>query len=205
MVKIDLKKELKPLYRPSAKKMAFIDVPQMNYLMVDGRGDPNTSQAYQEAVEALYALAYTLKFMMKKGRVGQDYVVMPLEGLWWVDDMEMFSMEDKDSWQWTAMILQPDPVTQAMLEQAVGEVIRKKNPAAIGRVRLESWAEGLAAQIMYIGPYAEEAPTIAMLHQFIEDNGYTLRGKHHEIYLSDPRRTAPERLKTIIRQPVAPA
>ena len=205
MSKIDLKKEWKQLYRPSAKKVSVVDVPPLQYLMIDGRGNPNTSQEYKEALAALYALAYTIKFMMKKGELGLDYTVMPLEGLWWAEDMAAFSLGDKDSWLWTAMILVPEVVTQAMVDTAVTEAIRKKNPLAIGKVRLERLVEGTAVQIMYIGPYADEAPTIANLHQFIDENGYVPRGKHHEIYLSDPRRTAPEKLKTVIRQPVAAA
>ncbi len=205
MTKIDLKKEWKHLYRPSARKVSVVDVPPRQYLMVDGRGDPNTSQEYQEALAALYALAYTIKFMMKKGEMALDYTVMPLEGLWWAEDMDVFSLADKDSWLWTAMILVPEVVTQVTVDTAVTEVIRKKNPPAIGKVRLEQLAEGTAVQIMHIGPYADEAPTIANLHKFIAENGYIPRGKHHEIYLSDPRRTAPEKLKTVIRQPVAPA
>ena len=205
MSKIDLKKEWKHLYRPSARKVSVVEAPPQQYLMVDGRGDPNTSQEYQEALAALYALAYTIKFMMKKGEMGLDYTVMPLEGLWWAEDMAAFGLADKDSWLWTAMILVPEVVTPAMVDTAVTEVIRKKNPPAIGKVRLEQLAEGTAVQIMHIGPYADEAPTIARLHQFIAENGYIPRGKHHEIYLSDPRRTAPEKMRTVIRQPVAPA
>jgi len=203
MTKVDLKKEWKHLYRPSAKKAAVVDVPPLNYLMIDGRGNPNTAQSYQEAVATLYALAYALKFKMKRGEVGLDFTVMPLEGLWWADDMELFSAENKDAWSWTMMILQPEPVTQAMIDEVIPEVVRKKNPKAIEKVRFEILAEGTAVQMMHIGPYAEEAPTIAKLHQFAEANGYALRDKHHEIYLGDPRRTAPERLKTIIRQPVS--
>jgi hypothetical protein len=201
MNKIDLKKEWKELYRPSARQVSMVDVPPFNYLMIDGRGDPNITQAYKDAVETLYTVAYTLKFMLKKGEIGQDYVVMPLQGLWWVENMADFSAERKGDWEWTMMILQPPPVTEGMVAEAVAQAAKKKNPPALDKVRLESLHEGSAAQIMHIGPYADEAPNIAKIHQFIIENGAQLRGKHHEIYLSDPRRAAPEKLKTIIRQP----
>ncbi len=202
MLKIDWKKELKHLYRPSARALVAVDVPAMNFLMIDGAGDPNSAQEYQQAVEALYAVAYALKFMVKKGPAAVDYGVMPLEGLWWVDDMRQFSVDDKGAWQWTMMIMQPEHVTEALLEEALEQVRVKKDPAALARMRFESYHEGLSAQIMHVGPYAAEAPTIEKIHRFIAENGYQLRGKHHEIYLGDPRRTAPERLKTIIRQPM---
>lgn len=202
MSKIDPKKELKHLYRPSAKKIVVVDVPPMNFLMVDGHGDPNTAQEYQDAVEALYAVAYALKFMSKKEK-GMDFVVPPLEGLWWVDNMEEFTTEDKSAWKWTAMIMQPESVTPEMFEGALKQVEKKKNPPALSKLRFERFHEGLSVQIMYFGPYSEEGPTIEKMHDFIEKNGYEPRGKHHEIYLSDPRRTAPEKLKTVLRQPVA--
>ncbi len=202
MPKIDLKKELKHLYQPTAKEVAVVDVPEMNFLMIDGAGDPNTSQEYQDAIEALYAVAYTLKFMVKKRDPQADYVIPPLEGLWWAQEMDAFSMEDKDAWKWTAMIMQPEVVTRELVEEAIQEVERKKDPPALPKIRFESYPEGLSVQIMHIGPYSEEAPTIQKLHAFAQQNGYQLRGKHHEIYLSDPRRTAPDRLKTVIRQPV---
>lgn len=203
MVKIDFKKELKHLYGSSAKEVALVDVTEMNFLMIDGRGDPNTSQEYQEAIEALYAVSYALKFMVKKSEAAIDYVVMPLEGLWWTEDMTEFSMDDKDIWKWTAMIMQPEYVTRAFVDEALREVEEKKNPPALSKTRFESYHEGLAVQIMHIGPYSEEAPTIEKLHAFAQEKGYQLRGRHHETYLSDPRRTAPDRLKTVISQPVA--
>jgi len=202
MLKVDYKKELKDLYRPSAKKVVQVDVPEMNFLMIDGVGDPNTAQEYKDAVEALYAVSYALKFMVKRGETAVDYGVMPLEGLWWMDDMSQFSVEAKDMWKWTMMIMQPKCVTQDLLEQALAQVAKKKNPPALPKMRFESYHEGLGAQIMHIGPYAAEAPTIEKIHQFIAENGYQLCGKHHEIYLSDPRRAAPEKLKTVIRQPM---
>jgi hypothetical protein len=201
MSKIDFKKELKHLYQPSAKKFEVVDVPPMNFLMIDGHGDPNTAQEYQEAVEALYAVAYALKFMSKKEK-GMDYVVPPLEGLWWVENMEEFSKEDKSAWNWTMMVMQPESVTQEMFEAALEQVEKKKNLPALSKLRLESYREGLAVQILHIGSYDDEAPTIARMHAFIDENGYEPAGKHHEIYLSDPRKVAPEKLKTVLRQPV---
>ena len=202
MAKIDYKKELKQLYHPSAKEVEVIDVPPMNFLMIDGAGDPNTSQEFQDAVEALYTLSYTLKFMIKKGDLGIDYGVMPLEGLWWADDMSQFSIDNKDNWKWTVMIMQPEYVTRELFGAAVEQARKKKNPAALSRVRFEAFSEGKAAQIMHRGPFSEEGPTVERLHNFINENGYGLSGKHHEIYLSDMRKTAPEKLKTIIRQPM---
>lgn len=201
MDKIDFKKELKYLYNPSKKECAVVDVPAMQFLMVDGEGDPNTAESYKEAVGALYSVSYTLKFMIKKGPQAVDYGVMPLEGLWWVEDMNLFSVEDKSAWQWTSMIMQPEFVTGDLFEEAREQVEKKKGLAGLGRLRLEEFEEGRAAQIMHIGPYADEAPTIKGLHAFIGEQGGSLEGKHHEIYLSDPGRTAPEKLKTVIRQP----
>jgi hypothetical protein len=201
MAKIDFKKELSHLYNPSKKAFSIVDVPSMCFLMIDGHGDPNTAPAYQEAVEALYGVAYGLKFRSKKEK-SVDYVVPPLEGLWWMEDMEQFSLEAKDDWDWTMMVMQPEWITDEMVEQVRAEVARKKNPPALPKLRVEDYHEGLAVQILYLGPYADEAPTIARMHAFAAAEGYELRGKHHEIYLSDPRRTAPEKLKTVIRQPI---
>lgn len=204
MQKIDLKKQLKHLYNPSLKQKTAVDVPKMNFLMIDGQGDPNTSEAYQNAVEALFAVSYALKFMIKKSEIAVDYTVMPLEGLWWVDDMTQFSLVDKDAWKWTSMIMQPEYMTEELFKEARIQIEKKKGLAALSEIRFEAFHEGQAAQIMYIGPYAEEeAPTIEKIHNFIKEQGNNLRGRHHEIYLSDPRRTAPEKLKTIIRQPFA--
>jgi hypothetical protein len=204
MEKIDFKQTLKHLYQPSAKEVVLVEVPPMNYLMVDGEGDPNTSQAYAEAIEALFAVAYTIKFMVKKGPLAIDYAVMPLEGLWWAEDMTQFSTEDKTNWQWTAMIMQPEFVAPAMVNDAIADVQKKKNPAALAKMRFEVFAEGKCAQILHIGPFSAEGPTIEKVHQFIEARG-KLRGKHHEIYLSDIRKAAPAKWKTIIRQPMQQA
>lgn len=200
--KIDLKKELKHIYQPSAKQPAILDVPAMAFLMLDGAGDQNTSPAYQAAVEALYGVSYTLKFMSKKQ--GRDYVVMPLEGLWWGTPMgqHSFTQEDKAKLKWTMMIAQPDFVTDAMVEHAIAETRRKKGLVNLDDLRFETFEEGTSVQILYLGPYDDEGPTIERLHQFAFDGGYRLRGVHHEIYLNDPRRTAPEKLRTVLRHPV---
>ena len=203
MDKIVFKKELQHLYNPSSREFSTVEVPEMQFLMVDGHGDPNTAQAYQDAVEALYAVAYKLKFMSKK-QMEKDYVVPPLEGLWWAEDMETFTVKrDKSTWDWTMMIMQPDWITPEMFAQAVAEVQKKKDLPALSKVRLEPYAEGLAVQILHIGSYDDEAPTLERLHrEFIPQNGYVMTGKHHEIYLGDPRKVAPEKLKTVLRQPV---
>ena len=200
--KVDLKKELSELYRPSAKEVSLVDVPPMNFLMIDGQGDPNTSKDFQDAVEALYGLSYTLKFMLKKTAPEHDYTVMPLEGLWWTEGQEGFDVENKGAWQWTLMIMQPEHITGEHVMEAAAQLKEKKDPHLLDRVRFERFDEGPTLQIMYIGPYAEEGPTIEKLHQYAREHGYSLAGKHHEIYLGDPRRTAPEKLKTIIRHPV---
>jgi hypothetical protein len=201
MDKIDYKKELKHLYKPSPKKIEFRDVPKMNFLMIDGTGDPNTSLAYKEAIEALFTLSYTLKFMIKKGEQKIDYGVMPLEGLWWVDDMSKFDQNKKEDWKWTAMIMQPEVVTKELVAIATEEVRKKKNPKALSKIRFEAFTEGKVAQTLHIGPFSEEGPTIKKVHYYIINDGHKLSGKHHEIYLSDIRRAAPEKWKTIVRQP----
>ena len=203
MSKIDYKKELKYLYRPSAKKVEAVDVPRMNFLMIDGEGDPSTSQEFKDAIGVLYPLSYTLKFMIKKGGIGVDYGVLPLEGLWWADDMSSFVDDRREHWQWTLMIMQPELVTEEMVQEANEQVLKKKNPVSLPLVRFESFEEGKVAQIIHIGPFSEERPTVEKVHTFIEERGSQRRGKHHEIYLSDIRRTAADNLRTIIRQPMS--
>jgi hypothetical protein len=178
----------------------MVDVPAMNFAMVDGSGDPNTSEEFQEAMGVLYPVSYTLKFMLKP--TGFDYTVAPPEGLWWSESMEDFVRLDKSRWQWTVMIMQPEPVTPDLFDRGVATVKEKKDPPGLERLRLETYDEGHSAQILHVGPYAEEGPTIERLHAFIKAQGCRPCGKHHEIYLGDPRRAAPEKLKTIIRQPV---
>ena len=199
MAKIDYKKEFKARYRTSAKQVVEIDVPEMNFLMVEGKGEPESPQ-YAAAVEALYSVSYTIKFMIKKA--GTDYGVMPLEGLWWADDMSDFVNDNKANWRWNMMIMQPPLVSEAIVQEAIQQVKTKKNPAAIDKLSFEPFTEGLAAQILHIGPFSEEGPTIEKVHQYIQGSGRQLRGRHHEIYLSDIRRAAPKNWKTIIRQPM---
>jgi hypothetical protein len=203
MSKTDFKKELRSLYQPLAREFVVVDVPLMKFLMIDGHGDPNTAQEYVDALEALYAVAYKCKFASKK-QLERDYVVPPLEGLWWADDMETFTTgRDKSTWIWTMMIMQPDWITEAMFEAAVRQVEKQKSLVALPKLRLEAYHEGLSVQILHIGSYDDEGPTLhRMHHEFIPQNGYEMQGKHHEIYLSDPRRVAPEKLRTVLRQPV---
>jgi hypothetical protein len=201
MEKIDYKKELKQFYQPSAKEVVLVDIPPMHYLMIDGEGDPNSSQAYADAVEALFTVSYTVKFMVKKGPLATDYGVMPLEGLWWSEDMASFLSGDQSGWKWTMMIMQPSCVTRELIDEAIAQVHAKKKLAALSLLRYEALEEGQCAQILHIGPFSEEGPTVVKVHDFIAQNGQ-LAGKHHEIYLSDIRRADPAKWKTIIRQPL---
>jgi hypothetical protein len=203
MAAIDLKRELKALYNPPATEVVFVDVPPMNYLMIDGAGDPNVSPEYQTAIETLYAVSYALKFALKRSAAGLDYVVMPSEGLWWAEDMEQFSMANKDDWRWTMIIAQPPEVDENLLAEVGAQTAKKKALPALARLRFEKLAEGRCAQIMHHGAYEAEAPTMARLHECIAAAGYRRSGKHHEIYLSDPRRTAEEKMRTVLRQPVS--
>ncbi len=202
MEKVDYKKELKHLYKPSGKNFSLVEVPVLQYLMIDGHGDPNTSKLYQESIEALYGMAYTVKFANKNIENTPDYTVMPLEGLWYMENMEEFSSSNKNDWLWTAMIMMPDFITSELFEQSRDVLKKKKNPARLNDLRLEKYEEGISVQILYTGSYSDEGPTIDAMHKFAFENGYKLKGKHHEIYLGDPRKTAPEKLKTVIRQPV---
>jgi hypothetical protein len=203
-ITIDRRRELSALYS-AGRAPAFVDVPELPFLMIDGHGDPNTTPAYAEAVQALYSLAYTIRFALKRRPDAVDARVMPLEGQWWTPDMATFSTDDKSQWDWTMMIVVPEQATAQVVEDARAEATKKKGMAAIGEVRFERYAEGRCAQVLHVGPYSAEGPTIATLHAFISGHGYVLSGKHHEIYLGDPRRSAPEKLRTIVRQPVAPA
>ena len=190
MIKIDFKKEFKHLYSPPKGKFSIVEVPAMNFLMVDGVGYPVGNPAYEQALEAL-----------SKAQ-GKDYVVPPLEGLWWMENMNEFSMDRKDEWEWTMMIMQPEWVTRDMVDGVIVDVAQKKDLPALEKLRSEIYHEGLSVQTFYIGPYSDEGPTIASMHAHIETEEYLLRGKHHEIYLNDARKTAPEKLKTVIRQPI---
>lgn len=201
MAKLDLRKELKELYQPTSKQFAILEVPPMNFLMLDGCGDPNTSDEFQGAMMALYGMSFTVKFASKL-QLGVDYAVMAIEGLWWTEGTQDLDWEDKSGWHWTLMMMQPGHITASLVEQAWKDMQRKRPSPALDRVRFERFAEGLSVQIMYVGPYANEGPTIARMHEFIAQKGYAPSGKHHEIYLGDPRRTAPEKLKTVLRQPI---
>ena len=198
--KIDLKKELKPLYAAKSGAVAAVSPGPLRYLCSSGIGDPNTSPAYAAAVEALFSVSYFLKFDVRKRR-GIDYGVMPLEGLWWSEDPGVFLSGERSRWRWTMMILQPDFVCDDVIEAARAEVRRKKGLAAVDRLRLEPFSEGRCAQVLHIGPFSEEGPTIERLHDFI-DARTGRAGKHHEIYLSDIRRADPAKWKTIIRHPM---
>lgn len=214
MAKLDLKKDLKYLYVPSAKKIEVVEVPAMNFVMIDGAIEPGqapgTSPLFQENMQALYAAAYTLKFaakLRKKNPV--DYPVMALEGLWWVED-GTFDLQKPGNWKYTVMIMQPDLVKPAMFAEALAQIRKRKgDQPALGRLRLERFREGQCVQTMHIGPYATEPETVKRMQTFLEQNGYQDQvgrgGKHHEIYMGDPRRADPAKLKTVLRHPIAKA
>lgn len=201
-VKIDFKKTMDS-YRASHGQFRILEVPDMQYLMIDGHGDPNTSPLYVRALEALYPVAYKMKFASKR-ELGRDYVVPPLEGLWWADDMSAFTTaRDKSRWHWTLMIMAPEWIDQQMFEGAVEQAGGKAGPARLPEPRLELLKEGRCVQSLHVGSYDDEAELLVQLHEdFIPSQGLRMTGKHHEIYLSDPRKTAPEKLRTILRQPV---
>lgn len=202
--KVDFKKKFKDLYLPSKKRVAIIDVPNMHFLKIDGQGSPGDSPEYKDAMKVLYAVAYKIKFLSKAE--GKDYVVPPLEGLWWADDMDDFTNGNRDMWKWTMMIMQPEWVNEELLKEAI-DITAEKKPElkkVLPKLRFEEYNEGKSAQIMHIGPYTEEGPTIEKLHQFIKEQGGKFNGytqKHHEIYIGDPNRGKPENLRTVIRQP----
>lgn len=200
MEKIDLKKELRHLFNPSKDEVQIVDVPGFNFLMIDGTGDPNTSKEFQTDVELLYGISYTIKFDMKK--TGKDYIVMPLEGLWWADDLNSFAEGKKENWKWTVMIMQPSFIGKEEINSGIEKFALKKK-IDISRVRIEKYTEGLSVQLMHMGTYANEGPSIRKLHNYMEEHGYAFNGKHHEIYLSDPKKTKPDKMKTILRQGVA--
>lgn len=203
--KIDFKKALDS-YRAPRGRFEIVDVPDMQYLVVDGHGDPNTSPAYADALAALYPVAYKLKFASKR-ELGRDYVVPPLEGLWWADDVAAFTTSrDKSRWDWTMMLMVPDWIDSTMVDAAIARAGAEEPPTRLGDVRLRSLSEGPCVQTLHIGSFDDEAPVLErMHHEFIPDHGLRLDGKHHEIYLSDPRRVALAKLRTILRQPVSSA
>ncbi len=206
MGKLDLRKEYKHLYQPSAKSVTVVDVPAFMFVLIDGEIEPGeqpgTSPAFQQAMEALYGVSYTLKFNSKLRKENPiDYTVMSLEALWWVEEGD-FEIQKPDNWHWTAMMAQPEHITELMFQEALQQVGKKKPNPALDRLRFEVFQEGLSMQIMHIGPYADEPQTLAKMEAFARESGYTYRGKHHEIYLGDPRKAAPDKLKTVLRHPV---
>lgn len=197
----DIKKVRREFYS-ARSTFQVLDVPNQRFLMADGSGDPNTSPDYSAAVEALYTTSYALRAVWKE-RTGRTFTVGPLEGLWSAPDLAAFTDRDKDAWEWTLMIVQPDWVDEPLLGDAHSRMTKQgRRPS--DRVKLADFAEGLSVQILHVGPYDAEAPTIATLHQeFLPAQRLSPRGRHHEIYLSDARRTHPSRLRTILRQPVS--
>lgn len=204
-MKVDFKKTL-ATYQARAGSFQIVDVPVMHYLMVDGHGDPNSSPEFTTAVESLYPVAYKLKFASKRG-LDRDYVVPPLEGLWWAEDMQSFTAaRDKSQWDWTLMLMVPDWIDQSMVAAAIEQVGAKDRPERLDDVRFETLAEGRCVQTLHVGSFDEEAAVLAQLHhEFIPGTALRMAGKHHEIYLSDFRRVAPEKQRTILRQPVVAA
>ncbi|RBY93395.1 hypothetical protein DQ237_18280 [Blastococcus sp. TF02-8] len=202
--KTDFKRTLDP-YRATRHEFRIVDVPDLRYLMIDGCGDPNTAPAFAEALTTLYPLAYALKFA-SKADLGRDYVVPPLEALWWAEEMAVFtSARDKSRWNWTLMLMVPDWLGQEHFQMAVERVAGRSNPPRLDDVRFESLAEGRCVQTLHVGSFDDETGTLARLHdEFVPTHGLRMTGRHHEIYLSDFRRVAPERQRTILRQPVAP-
>ncbi|MEH0638359.1 GyrI-like domain-containing protein [Streptomyces bottropensis] len=200
--KYDVKRELKRCYAPRNSDWELVDIPPLRFLAVDGHGDPNTAAAYRHAVEALYAVAYTVKFTSKR-ELGRDFVVGPLEGLWWADDMADFLARRKDNWRWRLLINVPDWITDSVIEDARHTALVKKGNPVIGEVRPETLHEGTSAQVLHVGSYDDETPVLTRLHHdYLPANGLRETGLHHEIYLSDPRRTDPAKLRTVLRQPV---
>ena len=200
MKKLDFKASFGPLYFPPTGRVVELKVPRMRFAMVDGLGNPNGSVEYRESLQALFGVSYTLKFALKRAAV-LDYRVGPLEGLWWTGPGDRFVPKSKRGWHWTSLILQPAAVTPRRFRDAVSQLRERHDSPAVPKLRLEDWTEGLAAQTMHVGPYSLEEPTISRVHAFIEAQGGRPAGKHHEIYLGDPRRSAPEKLRTVIRQP----
>ena len=196
MPSYDIKKALPALYAPKPGGFHVVDVPEIAFLMVDGHGDPNTSPAYTEAVTALYTLSYTVRAIATTD-LGRVHTVGPLEGLWSADDPAVFVTRQKSAWDWTMMISQPAWITPDIVEAA------KRKKKAVDGVRFASYAEGRSVQVLHVGSYDDEGPVLAALHrEYLPEHGFTFNGRHHEVYLSDPRRTAPEKLRTILRQPV---
>ncbi len=200
----DVKRDRKTFYAPKPGGFHVVDVPEMAFLMVDGHGDPNATATYRQAVEALYTASYAVRAVAKRS-LDRVHTVAPLEGLWSAEDLEVFRTRDKRSWDWTMMIAQPDWITPEIVSEALASARKKKLPA-VARLRFEQFAEGRCVQILHVGSYDDEGPTLARLHdEYLPENGLAPTGRHHEVYLSDPRKTEPAKLKTILRQPVTAA
>ncbi len=204
MTKVDLKREQRDLYAPPAGRWVEVDVPPMRYLALEGHGSPATTPEYQEAVEALFAASYTAKFLSSR-ELDRDYVVLPLQGQWWAEDMTTFRTRDKDRWSWRMLVRQPDWLTDPLLATAVDQARAKgKDPGHL--LRVLDLHEGRCLQTLHVGSYDDEGPVLARLHdELLPAQGLRPTGLHHEIYLGDPRRVAPEKLRTVLRQPVARA
>ena len=202
MEKFDLKKTLPNYFKAQSGKFSVVNIPKSHYLMVDGKGDPNTAPEYVEAIELLYGVSYTLKFLSKK-EAGVDYVVPPLEGLWWAKDVNTFENREKSKWSWTMMIMVPNEVSKVLVKVAIKNFQDKKPALDTSKLRFDSLSEGESVQVLHVGPYDAEGPILSRLHkEFMPENRFEFNGKHHEIYLGDPRKTEPSKLKTILRQPV---
>lgn len=207
MEKLDLKKQYKHLYNPPASKVTLVEVPAFNFALIDGEIEagesPGTSPAFGQAMEALYGIAYTLKFMAKQRAENPvDYTVMGLEAQWCVPEGSELDLNNPNNWRWTAMILQPEVITEAMFQEGLEKLRKKKPGPGVEKLRFETFCEGLSVQIMHIGPYKDEPVSLAKMDEFAAANGYEMHGKHHEIYLGDPRRADPSKLKTVLRHPV---
>ncbi|MFT5170467.1 MAG: hypothetical protein ACI9BD_000234 [Candidatus Marinamargulisbacteria bacterium] len=204
MKTMDFKKAFRDRFTGSDKTPTLISIPKTQYLSVSGKGDPALSRDYAAAIEVLFSVSYATKFLIKRGPHLTDYSVLPLESMWWVENTPRLSWDDKSNWLWKVMIMQPDLVEKDIVETAVSQVEKKKKNilSLLSQVKFEEISEGMCAQILHKGPYANEGPTIEKLHSFIDDNGFDFNGNHHEVYLSDPRQAVPEKLRKLIRQPV---
>lgn len=203
MNNFEFKKQFPELYAPKQRDFHVVEVPELTYIQVDGHGDPNTSQDYIDAVTSLYAMSYGIRAWCKK-ELGRVHTVGPLEGLWSAMDPRVFTTRDKNQWDWTMMIVQPQWITADIFAETLAETARKKDLPAQNTLRFASVAEGTSVQILHTGSYDSEAPVLARLHdEYMPAHGLTFNGRHHEVYLSDPRRTEPAKLRTVLRQPVA--
>ncbi len=208
MNKVDLRKKYREFYNPPTGRVTVVTIPNFHFVMIDGRiepgASPGTSTAFQQAMEALYGIAYSLKFMSKlRNENPVDYTVMGLEALWWIEDGD-FDITKPDNWCWTAMIMQPEHITESMFREAQEQLKKKKMNPGIDKLRFENFIEGLCVQIMHIGPYSTEQTSVKKMQEYATQNGYEMQHKHHEIYIGNPLRSDPARLKTVLRHPIKP-